>query len=111
MNFTEQSVLYKLYQENELKWFKMLSESVGPDIINQDNICCVNTALIMAIFADQAGKLYVYMDALLKKRNKDNKNLLIDLSNVLNIWNKYYLSKTKDSFSLEYTTNVPYCYF
>lgn len=42
------------------------------------DICCINTALIMAIFAEQRNKIEVYFDSLVKKRDNENKNLLND---------------------------------
>jgi len=97
-----------------LDWFKLLIETVEPTIINQDNICCINTALIIAMFAEQKGCLQVYLDTLLtppKKENKSARQLVEDFNKVLHVWQKYYLSKTKDCFSLQHTTSIKFGYF
>jgi len=96
-----------------VSWFKLLVETVEPTIVNQDNICCINTALIMAIFAEQRGCLQTYLDALLSQTNAEKpvKKLLENFIKVLTIWQKYYISKTKDCFSLQHTTSIKFIYF
>jgi len=97
-----------------LEWFKLLIETVEPTIINQDNICCINTALIMAMFAEQKGCLNTYLDTLLTPPGtgkKPVKELVENFNKVLHVWQKYYLSKTKDCFSLQHTTSIKFAYF
>jgi len=97
-----------------IEWFNMLVEAVDPEIINQDNICCINTGLIMAIFAKQRGGLDNFLYSLIdesRSRSKTTLELLQNFHKTLSIWQKYYLSKTKDGFSLQYTTSIKFAYY
>lgn len=97
-----------------LEWFKLLIETVEPAVINQDNICCINTALIMAMFAEQRGCLQDYLNTLLvapKNGKKTAKEVIENFDKVLHVWQKYYLSKTKDCFSLQHTTSIKFGYY
>jgi len=111
-NFAKTSQLYYNFTKDNLMWFNLLIGSVEPHIINQDNICCVNTALIMAIFAEQKGLLQRYFNSLLSpKTSKSTLEILENFSKVLTIWQRYYMSKTKDSYSLKYTTGLAFYYY
>jgi len=106
--------LFDSFPMEGLNWFNLLIETVEPGVINQDNICCINTAFIFAIFAEQKGILQVYLNSLLdQKRHKEKPvfQVLNNLKKVLAIWQQYYLSKTKDCFSLQHTTSIKFIYF
>jgi len=113
-SFNEQSKLYSYFSQEQMKCFHLIIESVESTLINQDNICCINTTLIMAIFADQKGLLETYLQGLTHKEGvclDKAKTILENFDHVLEIWHRYYMSKTRDSFSLEYTSSIPFHYF
>jgi len=110
----ETVTLFDDFPTEGLKWFNLLVDTVQPGVINQDNICCINTALIFALFADQKGGLQAYLNSLLDQQRHKEKPVLEVLNNfkkVLAIWQQYYLSKTKDCFSLQHTTSIKFAYF
>jgi len=112
--------LLKLLNKEKSSWFNLLVETVTLDIFNHDSnfrvflwktnilfqdICCVNTALIIAIFAQSNGKMNELLDTLKDPQTVQNFCLVLD------VWQKYYSSKTKDGFSLQYTTAISFSYF
>jgi len=88
-----------------VNWFNLLVEAVTADIFHHDNICCINTALIIIIFAQTNGKMHYLLDSLRNEKSAQNFILVLD------VWQKYYSSKTKDGFSLQYTTAISFSYF
>jgi len=113
-SFNERSQLHSRFAQERMKCFHLIIESVESTLINQDNICCINTTLIMAIFADQKGLLEAYFKGLINKDDicsEKAKKVMENFNHVLEIWHRYYMSKTRDSFSLEYTSSIPFHYF
>jgi len=103
----------EVFKRDSLQWFALLVETMEPTLISQDNICCVNTSLIMAIFAEENDNLEKYLESLLtiNSKGKANQEILENYRNVLLIWHKYYILKTKDCFSLQYTCTLPFYRF
>jgi len=114
LNFNENSKMYRRFSKEDKNSFLLVVDSVNANFISQDNICCINTILIMTIFADQRGELKEYINSLTTREDKTTdqiKQLLENFDEVLAIWNRYYMSKAKDSFSLQYTSSLPFSYF
>jgi len=109
-NFRQVSKVCQAFNKGGLRWFGLLVEAVEPSLISQDNICCINTSLILAIFAERNNNLEQYFNSLLSIQSKDktNEEILENYRNVLSIWHKYYTLKTKDSFSLQFTSSLPF---
>jgi len=113
-NFSQDSTVLGQFFKEKKNWFNTIVESIEPDLMSQDNICCVNTTIILAIFADQKGELEGYISDMVGRKAKNSQSaikLLQNLSSILMIWSRYYKAKTKDGFSLQFTTSIPFSYF
>jgi hypothetical protein len=80
----------KMIVEQNDNWFKMLISCIEDSTLTQDSICCVNTALIILIFADRKGKFQEIIDKFKNttfiNKNKEEKNLLDNFYKILNVW-------------------------
>lgn len=90
---------------NTLLLLKDLMCAVRLDDINQDNICVLNTALIIFIFVEKHGELQAYLQAL---RAADMR-VLRTFRSLLEFWRSYYLRKRgREGVSLQYSTQLPF---
>ncbi|KAG0588156.1 hypothetical protein KC19_2G220700 [Ceratodon purpureus] len=90
---------------NTLRLLKNLMCAVRLDDINQDNICVLNTALIIFIFLERNGELQIYLQAL----RSDDVRVLQTFRSLLEFWRSYYLRKRgREGVSLQYSTQLPF---
>ncbi|KAH9549448.1 hypothetical protein CY35_10G020700 [Sphagnum magellanicum] len=90
---------------NTLRLLRDLMCAVRLSDINQDNICVLNTVLILFIFAERDGELQHYLQAL---RASDH-HVLCTFRALLDFWRSYYLRKRgRECISLQYSTRLAF---
>ena len=101
--------------------------SISIHTINHENICCLNTALVIFILAYQKGQLSSLLEnsRILSKRRHipapalENENVssefpadeVLVFSNfrkLLWYWREYYLRRGRDRLSLEFSSHLPF---
>lgn len=118
-----QCVLTDLFLKHEADLFILLCSPliIDPEKINQTNISCINTSLLILILKSEAylklqsKKLHCRSNSLvsflrevrLKEADKKN-SCLENLKLLLYKWRKYYYNKSKDAESLEFTTKIKF---
>eukprot|EP00026_Physarum_polycephalum_P006556 Phypoly_transcript_06604.p1 GENE.Phypoly_transcript_06604~~Phypoly_transcript_06604.p1 ORF type:complete len:536 (+),score=130.15 Phypoly_transcript_06604:135-1610(+) len=109
--------LSQFLQHNWFRLVKDLMAVVSIDAINQENICCVNTAMVFFIYARRRGELRPFITSIREEENAYKANLgksvlptsvLGNFQKLLWFWNEYYLLRGKDCLSLEYTSQIPF---
>ena len=94
--------------------FYHLIHLVKPDDINQTNISCINTSLILLIIEHDNNKLIDFLNVrfyLIKNiRNtfSDSMKVLENYKNLLIIWKQFYNYRPKDCSSLEHSTTIKF---
>lgn len=99
-----------------IQWWHLLSTADSLDWLQeilltswiihvQDNICVLNTALIIFIFLERNGELQIYLQAL----RSDDVRVLQTFRSLLEFWRSYYLRKRgREGVSLQYSTQLPF---
>lgn len=73
--------------------------------ILQDNICVVNTALIIFISVEKNGELLAYLQGI----RAADRRVLNNFRSLLEFWRSYYLTKRgRECVSLQYSTQLPF---
>ncbi|KAL2654110.1 hypothetical protein R1flu_022238 [Riccia fluitans] len=95
--------------QNEFRLLQDLMSAVPLGDVNQDNICVLNTALIMFILAERNGRFDSYIQVLRRADADGAGTLLQKFRQLLTFWKRYYLRKPgRDSLTLQYSTNIPF---
>ena len=76
--------------------------------VNQENICCLNTALSLFILARSHGQLNLFIEALYRWEiaNQQLGAVTGNFLALLKFWLEYYLYRGKDCLSLELSSNI-----
>ncbi|KAG6546998.1 hypothetical protein Mapa_011615 [Marchantia paleacea] len=94
---------------NEFQLLRDLMSAVPLGDVNQDNICVLNTALIMFILAERNGQFNTYLQVLKLTEAGGAGHLLHKFRQLLSFWKRYYLRKPgRDSLTLQYSTTIPF---
>ena len=104
------SRLWKLISENEIQIMLRLMENVKPDDLNQQNVCVVNTLLLMFIFARRRGELAPTLKKIRQASRRKN-NELLDFRLVLAVWIEYYVYRSASKFdrtSVSYSSGIDF---
>ena len=76
----------------------------------QENICCLNTALVFLLFAHRKGKLGETVCALRamedKGDGKEQRSFTQNFRKLLWFWQQYYLNRGRDCHALEFSSRV-----
>merc|ERR1712007_316213 len=105
-----QSRLWKLISENGIQIMLNLMRNVKPDDLNQQNVCVVNTLLLMFLFAKRRGKLAATLTNIRRASRRRN-NELLDFRLVLAVWVEYYVHRSSSTFdrtSLSYSSGIDF---
>jgi hypothetical protein len=81
--------------------------------ISQENLCCLNTTIILLVFSHIHGALADDV-AYLKAKEKEWQiagSIVIRLRRLLWFWDKYYHKRAHDRLSLEISTRIPFHMF
>ncbi|XP_024395590.1 uncharacterized protein [Physcomitrium patens] len=90
---------------NTLRLLRDLMCAVRLNDINQDNICVVNTALIIFISVEKNGELLAYLQGI----RAADRRVLNNFRSLLEFWRSYYLTKRgRECVSLQYSTQLPF---
>uniref|UniRef100_UPI00358EE955 short transient receptor potential channel 4-associated protein isoform X2 n=1 Tax=Myxine glutinosa TaxID=7769 RepID=UPI00358EE955 len=94
--------------DNQLSFLIRLIGIVRVEILTQENVSCLNTSLVFLMLASRKGELPVYLNALREKEYAQNKPgyILGNFHSLLRFWKSHYLSKDKDSTSLENSSSI-----
>ena len=92
--------------ENQTSFLRGLLRVVDLHNINHENICCLNTALLLSIFAHRRGQLNSLIEKL--QETPDFNDILVNFRQLLWFWNEYYSHRNKDRISLEFSSHLPF---
>ncbi|XP_064466570.1 short transient receptor potential channel 4-associated protein-like [Ornithodoros turicata] len=123
-------------QRTRVRYLKKLISLVNISNLTQENVSCVNTALVLLVFAQQRGELVSYLGALqatpavegstplsnkpylltcpeagsgLRMQSvSGNPTLLQNLLELLHFWQEHYLHKDKDCSALEKSSRISF---
>ncbi|CAN8017405.1 unnamed protein product [Ixodes persulcatus] len=87
-----------------LRYLRKLVSLVNVSSLTQENVSCVNTALVLLMFAEQRGQLSDYLAAL----GAPSGGLLPNLLDLLHFWQDHYLHKDKDCSALEKSSRISF---
>ncbi|CAN7944044.1 unnamed protein product [Ixodes pacificus] len=87
-----------------LRYLRKLVSLVNVSSLTQENVSCVNTALVLLMFAEQRGQLGDYLAAL----GAPSGGLLPNLLDLLHFWQDHYLHKDKDCSALEKSSRISF---
>ena len=73
------------------------------DTINQENICGLNTLIILTMLAQQRGELVSLVERL-----RTEGTLVQSLLSLLRFWHSHYRTRGKDCHSLEQFSRIPF---
>lgn len=79
--------------------------------LDQENICCVNSALVMLTFARRHGRLADALAALRARPRAPGDPrppACVAFTELLRCWREHYVGRARDCASLEYSTAVPF---
>ncbi|EWS74855.1 hypothetical protein TTHERM_000031688 (macronuclear) [Tetrahymena thermophila SB210] len=98
-----------LCESNNFRTLVELIKSVNEDNLNQENLCCINSALVILIFSYQKGHFKQILEQIFKYfKGQQTLSLFFQ---VINVWQNYHQVKTKELYNLEHSTNIPIHYF
>jgi len=99
--------LAKFLMINQSYLLKELLNEVDLRKINHENICCLNTAILISIFAYRRGELADVVQQLrVFNDNAEGNNLLMKFRELLWFWLEYYTHRGKDRLSLEFSSHL-----
>ena len=81
--------------------------------ISQENLCCLNTTIILLIFSNIHGTLVEDVEYL-KRKEKNWQNpgsIVISFRRLLWFWDRYYHRRAHDRLSLEMSSRLPFHMF
>lgn len=93
---------------NQAYLLKELLNEVDLRKINHENICCLNTAILISVFAYRRGEL-AYVVKQLRAMNDDTESsgsLLTKFRELLWFWSEYYTHRGRDRLSLEFSSHL-----
>ena len=106
--FTNKCSLCKYIKEKLSIIFTMLITIILPDNVNQTNISCVNSALLILTLEYLKGTLSQFLNELRQKDNKEINDGILNFQKLLIMWKKFYNFRPKDAASLYHSTTIPF---
>ena len=107
--FSYNSKICKYIKDNIYDIFSLLINIVKVADINQTNISCINTALIILIIQYlQDNNLAQFLKEFKEKKGKIALEGLENYKLLLKLWNKFYSYRPKDSASLLYSSTIDF---
>ena len=88
-----------------------MSTTVSPDNVTQENLCALNTSLIIFIFAHRKNKLVEYIQALKTieiERGGGAGIICVPFRQLLWFWKEYYYNRASDRRSLENSSRLEF---
>ncbi|KAL4655306.1 short transient receptor potential channel 4-associated protein [Arapaima gigas] len=89
------------------------NEFIPCHFVQQENVSCLNTSLVVLMLARRRGKLSFYLNALREKEYVERYPgcLLNNFHHLLQFWQRHYLNKDKDSSCLENSSCISFSYW
>ena len=107
--FTNNSKMCKFIKDNVYDIFLSLINIIKVADINQTNISCINTALIILIIQYlQNNNIANFLKDFKEKKGKSAIEGLDNYKLLLKLWNKFYSYRPKDSASLLYSSTIDF---
>jgi hypothetical protein len=103
--FTENCKFCQFVKNNLFNVLNSLIKVVKPNDINQTNISCINTALLILILQFSSGKLAEFLNVI-RKTFDDSNQSLDNFRQLILIWKDFYNYRPKDSSSLQHSTMI-----
>eukprot|EP01028_Stygiella_incarcerata_P002984 TRINITY_DN15666_c0_g2_i1.p1 TRINITY_DN15666_c0_g2~~TRINITY_DN15666_c0_g2_i1.p1 ORF type:complete len:828 (-),score=178.61 TRINITY_DN15666_c0_g2_i1:62-2545(-) len=97
------------FLEEESEIVGALMESVTPDKISQENMCCLNTAVLFCLLARKEGRLGELLDRI--RRMKNGTRSFQAFEALLHFWRRNYLRRGRDCHSLEKSTRIHFSHW
>lgn len=100
----------KFLEESHIQLVIDLMTVISVEDINQENICCVNTALVLLIFARRHHQIPIYLQAVREQESMKGKPgcISINFRKLLWFWNEYYAQRGRDCLSLEFSSQIKF---
>jgi hypothetical protein len=101
---------FKYLAESKLRLFSNLCTLIDVMQVSQENLCCLNTTIIVLIFARREGVLHHYVQSLrdLEAQWNSPGSVITNFRRLLWFWRRYYHSKGHDRLSLENSARIPF---
>jgi hypothetical protein len=95
---------------NAVRLLKDLMTIVTLEDVNHENICCLNTAIVIFIFQHRRNRLAVVLDALRDHEQLSGKAGYVcsNFRSLLWFWIQYYTPRGRDRLSLEHSSDVKF---
>lgn len=95
---------------NVIRLLRDLMTVVGLDEVNHENICCLNTAIVILIFQYRRSRLPVVLDALRDHEDVSGKAGYIcnNFRGLLWFWIQYYTPCGRDRLGLELSSDMDF---
>eukprot|EP01135_Chromosphaera_perkinsii_P002413 Nk52_evm19s223 gene=Nk52_evmTU19s223 len=121
VNISSMKIFKFLTFERKMSLIRSLINTFSAQTVCQENICCLNTCLIIFILAARNGEICHYLEYAKKNWNRETKTNLSGSEDALQgtqgselkmlrdlvvFWKRYYKTRTKDLCSLENSTRI-----
>jgi len=95
---------------NLVRLVKDLMTVVSIEEINHENICCLNTAVVIFVFQHRRLQIPILLDALRKYEEKEGRPGFIceNFRSLLWFWIQYYTPRGRDRLSLEHSSEMKF---
>eukprot|EP00002_Diphylleia_rotans_P039837 TRINITY_DN9336_c0_g1_i2.p1 TRINITY_DN9336_c0_g1~~TRINITY_DN9336_c0_g1_i2.p1 ORF type:complete len:445 (+),score=66.21 TRINITY_DN9336_c0_g1_i2:78-1412(+) len=102
------SKVIEFYHRNRLRLLYNLMNAVTVETISQENICCLNTAMIIIIASirRQEGAQLLLTIHRMDETNKTPGKTLSNFLDLIDFWSKYYSKQSRDGVSLEMSSRI-----
>eukprot|EP00698_Gefionella_okellyi_P000389 TRINITY_DN1033_c0_g1_i2.p1 TRINITY_DN1033_c0_g1~~TRINITY_DN1033_c0_g1_i2.p1 ORF type:complete len:710 (-),score=79.81 TRINITY_DN1033_c0_g1_i2:3-2132(-) len=97
-------VLCRFLVDQRLQLLVDLMSVVTISSLAQENICCINTALLFFVSARRSGHLAGLVTQL--RSDTDTSSRLTEFVRLLHFWRHYYMHRGRDSASIEYSSTI-----
>ncbi|XP_067142158.1 short transient receptor potential channel 4-associated protein-like isoform X2 [Centruroides vittatus] len=98
-----------------VKYLQKLISLITVENLTQENVSCLNTALVILIFAHKSGEMKQYLEILNKDIDDDDcpiavhrPNHVQNLHDLLVFWQEHYLQEDKDCTVLEKSSRISF---
>ena len=99
MQKMKDNVLLKRFANfnTRIKYICKILRCINVDTLTQDNVSCLNTALVILLFAKDRNQLSVYLEAINKIDHLSELTFYFEnLHHLCNFWKQHYLPQSQD---------------
>ncbi|KDO23592.1 hypothetical protein SPRG_10787 [Saprolegnia parasitica CBS 223.65] len=101
--------LFAFLDVNNVRLLRDLMGIVSMDDINHENICCLNTAIVMFVFEHRKARLPHLLHALRQHDAEVGASALcVNFRHLLWFWVQYYTPRGRDRLSLEHSSDMKF---